>query len=223
VTPLVQKMSRAVPEADTFTWFDIGDAQRLAEDEDICGDRLVCIPFPRTAICWSQADFDLVLLLCSSSDNSVEVGVQVLHNNKWSNHSFAYASYKGVLHVGPYLHPDVPSKKIMSSMLNLIDLFLDYLATARTAYRANASDTFINRKRAAKGRAPMLTWHTLTVEPQAAGKEPQGGTHASPRKHDRRGHWRALKGGRQTWVKQCVVGDASRGLVMKDYLVRGVS
>ena len=33
----------------------------------------------------------------------------------------------------------------------------------------------------------------------------KGGTHASPRPHDRRGHPRHLKSGRTVWVRDCKI------------------
>jgi hypothetical protein len=44
-----------------------------------------------------------------------------------------------------------------------------------------------------------------------------GGTHASPRWHIRRGHWRRLGDGRRVFVRECEVGDRSRGGIVKDY------
>ena len=46
-----------------------------------------------------------------------------------------------------------------------------------------------------------------------------GGTHASPRWHVRRGHWRTLVGGRRVFVQPCEVGDRARGGIVKDYAV----
>jgi hypothetical protein len=46
------------------------------------------------------------------------------------------------------------------------------------------------------------------------------GSHASPRWHLRRGHWRQLADGRRVFVRECAVGDASRGGVVKDYQVQ---
>jgi len=46
-----------------------------------------------------------------------------------------------------------------------------------------------------------------------------GGSHASPRWHLRRGHWRQLPDGRRIFVRQCEVGDSARGGVVKDYAV----
>lgn len=47
----------------------------------------------------------------------------------------------------------------------------------------------------------------------------RGGTHASPRWHIRRGHWRSLSDGRRVFVRECQVGDIARGGVVKDYQV----
>jgi hypothetical protein len=54
----------------------------------------------------------------------------------------------------------------------------------------------------------------------AAVARAQGGTHASPRWHIRRGHFRTLADGRRTFVRACAVGDAASGGVVKDYCVR---
>jgi hypothetical protein len=48
----------------------------------------------------------------------------------------------------------------------------------------------------------------------------RGGTHASPRWHIRRGHFRTLADGRRTFVRACAVGDRARGGIVKDYRVR---
>ena len=45
------------------------------------------------------------------------------------------------------------------------------------------------------------------------------GTHAAPRWHVRRGHWRNLHDGRRVFVRECEVGDQTRGGVIKDYQV----
>jgi hypothetical protein len=66
-----------------------------------------------------------------------------------------------------------------------------------------------------------IEYRTVIIEPiKPAKREHLGGTHASPRQHDRRGHMRRLPGGRQVWVKPCRVGDAALGTVFHDYEVR---
>jgi len=46
-----------------------------------------------------------------------------------------------------------------------------------------------------------------------------GGSHASPRWHIRRGHWRTLVDERRVFVQPCEVGDRARGGILKDYTV----
>jgi len=48
---------------------------------------------------------------------------------------------------------------------------------------------------------------------------PHCGSHASPRWHVRRGHWRSLSNEQRVFVRECEVGDQTRGGVVKDYRV----
>jgi len=50
--------------------------------------------------------------------------------------------------------------------------------------------------------------------------EPLGGTHASPREHDRRGHWRRTSSGR-VWIEPMVINKGVGGRVEKTYRVSG--
>jgi hypothetical protein len=67
------------------------------------------------------------------------------------------------------------------------------------------------------------TWRQVEIVPERLLRlsEPQGGSHASPRWHVRRGHWRQLADGRRVFVRACEVGDPARGGVIKDYIVQG--
>lgn len=64
-------------------------------------------------------------------------------------------------------------------------------------------------------------WHQIAINPARlrAAIPPQDGSHASPRWHLRRGHWRQLADGRRVFVRQCEVGDPARGGIVKDYTV----
>jgi len=83
----------------------------------------------------------------------------------------------------------------------------------------------LNKKRAKKGRIPMYEYKILDIiadvmqvtKPTA--KPHQGGTHASPRMHKRRGHVRRLRSGRTTWVRNMIVGKPGSGAVEKEYSV----
>lgn len=77
------------------------------------------------------------------------------------------------------------------------------------------------RARLAREGLRGWVWRQVTVDTGRlrAAIPPLGGSHASPRWHIRRGHWRQLADGRRVFVRQCEVGDPERGGVIKDYLV----
>ena len=87
-----------------------------------------------------------------------------------------------------------------------------------TAYRGIDNKPFINKKRRAKDKPPVYDWVTVELAPSAPRREHQGGTHASPARHERRGHFRKYPSGKITWVKPMWVGSIERGLIVKDYV-----
>jgi hypothetical protein len=77
------------------------------------------------------------------------------------------------------------------------------------------------RPKLARAGVTGWTWHIVAIDTERMRTAARhlGGTHASPRWHIRRGHWRTLADGRRTFVRSCEVGDPTRGGVIKDYLV----
>lgn len=97
----------------------------------------------------------------------------------------------------------------------------DVLACSNVATVTTPAAASLNKKRAKSGKFPILEYKTLTiiVDEQRSVSEPQGGTHASPRVHLRRGHIRRIAPEKRIWVQPCVVG-SNHGIVLKDYRVR---
>jgi len=93
------------------------------------------------------------------------------------------------------------------------------LAGSSAAYKPEVKQTFTNRRKIAQGKTPTYDWHTVTIGLTHQKQEHQGGTHASPRLHDRRGHLRHLHTGKNVWVKSCKVGNAELGNVFHDYKI----
>lgn len=84
-------------------------------------------------------------------------------------------------------------------------------------------DKKANQMRRARGKAPLFTYKTLTIGgPKQQGHGKGGGTHASPRSHLRRGHYRTLKSGKRIWINSFMVIGNGEGFVHKDYKVVGV-
>lgn len=79
--------------------------------------------------------------------------------------------------------------------------------------------TKLNKKRLSSGKEPLFEYRVLKLKGSSRrAVESQGGSHASPRLHYRRGHIRRLASGKKTWVRPHMVGEASQGYVAKDYL-----
>jgi hypothetical protein len=88
---------------------------------------------------------------------------------------------------------------------------LSLIADSRSSVIRVAADDKLNKARVKRGKAPIPTYWKIEAGPTilvpggavpviaAAAK----GTHASPRPHDRRGHPRHLKSGREVWVRAC--------------------
>ena len=107
--------------------------------------------------------------------------------------------------------------------LSVIASFYAILATnSVSAYKPTVKKGFINQKRKAKGKPPLYDWTTVVLEPiKPIKSEYQGGTHASPRHHERRGHMRRTRSGKQVWVRNHKVGNPANGTVFHDYMVKG--
>ena len=77
------------------------------------------------------------------------------------------------------------------------------------------------RPKMARAGVSGWTWRMVNIDlARVRAATPQtGGSHASPRWHIRRGHWRTLADSRRVFVRACEVGDATRGGVVKDYQV----
>lgn len=77
----------------------------------------------------------------------------------------------------------------------------------------------VARQRERHKRQPLYSYHVLTIDQhhKDAHEAAQGGTHASPRLHIRRGHIRVMANGKRVFVRQHFVGTKDRGVVDKDY------
>jgi hypothetical protein len=84
-----------------------------------------------------------------------------------------------------------------------------------TAYMSTPHKS--NARRKAKGKRPLLVWTTINLDASRYKSEPKGGTHASPRLHDRRGHWVTSKLGKKFWRKDSKVGSAKNGITIQSY------
>lgn len=84
--------------------------------------------------------------------------------------------------------------------------------------REHQPEPKLQKARARRGKAPLFSYWTLELNGRGALRTPdQGGAHASPRVHLRRGHPRQYAPGKWTWVQAHAVGNRAAGMVHKDY------
>ena len=108
-------------------------------------------------------------------------------------------------------------------MLAFCANWLESMSKSTQAHKPIVKPTFTNQRKQSEGKMPAYDWATVVIEPSAERSQHQGGTHASPRQHDRRGHLRRLSTGKTCWVKAHKVGDATKGVIFHDYKIKEVS
>lgn len=205
-------------------WFDIGKLPTEEMRFLVDGEILTHIPFHKVVVCCIDSDGDKCMLTLIGGNGSVAAAGFVLSLNSYKMvNAFAYMDTPEGLRLLPINKNDnPPSKEQCYSVLCTIKYFLDLLTQRSVeAHQPLPKRSFINDKRKAKGKSPLLyNWHTVIIEPQKPQSKSLGGTHASPRRHQARGHWRTYKSGKRGWVKECWRGDASKGTVFKDYKLK---
>jgi len=106
----------------------------------------------------------------------------------------------------------------------LLEFIVSIDSGNHAAYRPEINRGGITNKRLArKGKPLQYTWRTLEIKKSEPKGDYKGGTHARPRQHQRRGHWRITPKGKRVWIRDCTVGDPSKGAVFKDYKLTGGS
>jgi hypothetical protein len=108
----------------------------------------------------------------------------------------------------------------------LVQVVCALLAVGAAEERTDAPIRSRNAGTPPENNRPMWEVKTLVIKTPVTHtvSEYKGGTHASPRQHLRRGHYRHYKKtGKIAWVNQCTVGSLTNGYVHKDYRVEAVS
>ena len=236
MTPLIRdavKMVSAIESRGNMgfgvtdvAWFDASNAIKNYPGVNPKQMLLSPPPFPKFIICargFTQSKASFMLLVIDDGELAIVSG-WALGETKYEHlKQFTYVRKDGRLYNPEFEKHDVldwseasdPHKRYMSGLLAMFYAGLQQGDTV--GYEASVKDTFTNRRLKQKGKPLQYEWRTVTIQPPKEKGPSHGGTHASPRLHDRRGHWRHMKSGKQVWIRQCKVGDASKGTVFHDY------
>ena len=231
-TPLLRSAMQLAIDGGTdpteMQWFDISGAindQTHAAVEPLMTYRP---PFEKCMVVWGgktkRHDRYETMMLLAGTDP--EEGITVA---TWKGPAgqrprtlplLVYLVDGDMLRYGPVDENETISEEEAKLILAMVGSFYNALASGVRMHQPFVNPTFTNRRKIAAGKTPSYDWRTVIIEPQKPKGPSLGGTHASPRLHDRRGHIRRLRSGKNVWVKPCKVGDASKGTVFKDYEVR---
>jgi hypothetical protein len=247
MTPLIAEMIAPISDkADEWTWFDIDGVWRSSIDEYVEKETfkglLNPLPFRRCAIVAENKYNEKFSLLVSEAKainvpSPLKEGQRVLAvaGFKLGTDKKAYAL--PLFSFDPFtynedrkrmsIHFDNPeygkNENIVVGAryaLMTISFWLELLNEEKmTVYTPTKKAN--HAKRIRQGKKPLFDWHTVVLEPRSAQQsEALGGTHSSPRLHDVRGHW-VVRNNKRFWRKPHKRGDASLGVVFKDYKLKG--
>lgn len=218
MTPLVKEMVALDPEtALGCIWFDLGVLPRYTFAWSELPE--AHLPFEKCALVGRDSKGDKFLVFASYGDEqTILLLACALYQDHWNRTPvFAVVMGEGGCHIAKVEDEEEITKEQAAPIVGVLAEFIK--AANPTGYRAiEKPNSITNKRRAKKGKPPLIyDWHTVKIEAPQPKSEHLGGTHASPRKHERRGPWRTCSNGKRVWIRNCTVGDASRGTVFKDY------
>ena len=221
MTPLVKEMvkwySKVGFDPTEAQWFDLSNA--IHYDIDVThwlkNGRT---PFNQCFVLGKVKDgyeFCLIVVGDSLADGVVVSGHKIFHDHHEPiNRITFYESEQGQVHAGASELDEPVSEQDRNVVAHLLGMFFESVSQKSIAYMPVPHKANVSRKK--RGLHLLYDFKTVFIEPVKPRSEYRGGTHASPRWHERRGHFRRTKNG-QVWVKNCEVGDKTKGAVFHDY------
>lgn len=168
---------------------------------------------------------DRVVAYAEMDDGQIDACLFQYHTERgtWTD-ALAFARFRhgdeGDFFVHPAVTDDSTATVYIEVLAGVVGRALALL-TMRSTFQQHAVPS-LRRRGPSRHVASGWTYRVADINPfqikMAATR--LGGSHASPRWHLRRGHWRQLADGRRVFVRECAVGDPSRGGVVKDYQVQ---
>jgi hypothetical protein len=231
MTPLIKSVVRTVIEIGfdpaELQWFDLSSIDGL--DSSYFEIKMLEThrpPFEKNMVVWAgktknHAYYEFMMTVVGSDPSEgivINLGKGALGD--WFSHpSMVYLVEDGQIRYGCLEEKETIPKDVANLILALVSKWYESMDSGCRAYIPEIKNTFTNKRKIQQGKKPLYEWRTVVIEPSQAKRPHQGGTHASPRLHDRRGHIRRLKSGKNVWVRPCKVGDVNLGTVFHDYKI----
>lgn len=184
-------------------------------------------PFEKCMVCWEgkSRNHQRMRMWLLVAGNDPQEGILLAASRQPANQPpisspvMIYMIDDGQIRYGP-VDEGVSMDKIEAEMiLGFVSAWYESMSQRTEAYVPTVAPTFTNKRKIAQGKMPAYDWTTVVIQATATKAEHKGGTHASPRQHDRRGHLRRLRSGKNVWVKPHKVGDPNIGIIFHDYQI----
>lgn len=200
--------------------FDAGEANDYCDLTII--DELVRLPYE---CCWIEMhrqldDGPVVFGMMATEDGGrIEAQVWIRRSPLWIYEFTFFVEHATQKCKAFHVQPDLAG--VANHIVSLFRAFLSAMNCTNVRRVEHKPDAKLQKARAKRGKQPLFSYWTLELDlTRAESSESQGGTHALPRLHLRRGHPRQYAPGKWTWVQPCAVGNKKAGMVHKDYAVR---
>lgn len=239
MTPLITKAVTFFPDlAADYKWFDLADIDHGKEftHEENMEVLKNPLPFPKCAIAGIDLDGQTYAVLVSQEDDMLLVhgantiaafdNLRVQKDATFRVNPFEEKINEGItiFFEDKRIYEHEPTmdyaKNISVISVVIIAMFLRNLGRESLATVYTPVPSKNHAKRIRQGKLPLFEWNTVVIEPPKQKLPYQGGSHASPRLHDVRGHW-VNRNGKRFWRKAHQRGDASIGVVFHDYKLKG--
>lgn len=230
-TQLVRSVMKATISAGfdptEVQWFDVSTAYSGSKAVNLNYLGTHRPPFEKSLVLYGGASknhpYYEVMMLVAGTDPEEGIVVDMSKGTLGNYTTFppmVYAIDDGQIKYGPADENHEVPQDVAELMLSLVAMWFSSMDAGCDSYKPEAAKTFTNQRKIAQGKMPTYDWKTVFIKASAEKPEGKGGTHASPRLHDRRGHLRRLRNGKNVWVKSHKVGDPSRGAVFHDYVIK---
>lgn len=224
-TPLIRSIMRHYDDPTEMHWFDATNCLKDKEQVDQNPLHYARPPFDKCVVVYegkTSSGKPVQMTMLTAGDDPAEGIVLTCWNSTQGSKPtkvppLVYIVEDGLLKYGPLNEDEVVTEAHAQNVLAFASAWYASMSRKCEAYLPVMKDTFTNQRKIKQGKLPAYDWRTVVVEPAAPRAENKGGTHAPPRLHDRRGHLRRLRSGKNVWVRPCKVGDAALGAVFHDY------
>lgn len=224
MSPLSAEMVKYFPGlAEGVFWFDSNDVMDnviLKGNEVIEIVNSTPLPFDSCAVCFSNSIIKRVFFVYQQEDIVDFYGYTFRFSECEEHPVMTYQRNEDGLLIKKDSEDQAVDKAEMTQLAAVAAWLKSINQNTVCRQSFVDKDSYIGKKRIQNGKRPLIKWNTVIIGERKSRSESKGGTHASPRMHDRRGHTRTLSSGKTVWVNACKVGKASDGIGFKDYQVK---